>query len=85
MEVSASDKTVTAGGGCRWRDVDKAAVEHGLATLGGTVNDTGIGGLTLGGGYGWVNIPSLLSSEGPLMRPGLIDIGTADRSTGPGR
>ena len=54
VTVSPRDKTITCGGGCRWRDVDQAGAKHGLATLGGTVNDTGIGGLTLGGGYGWL-------------------------------
>ncbi|KAK5173813.1 uncharacterized protein LTR77_002494 [Saxophila tyrrhenica] len=39
-------------GGALWSDVDEAAWNHGLATVGGTVADTGIGGLTLGGGYG---------------------------------
>lgn len=39
-------------GGCLWSDVDAAAWEHKLATVGGTVADTGVGGLTLGGGYG---------------------------------
>ena len=53
VSVDPIAKTCTAQGGCLWEDVDKAAGEHGLATVGGTVNHTGIGGLTLGGGYGW--------------------------------
>ena len=48
-------KIIKAQGGCTWEDVDKAAGEHSLATVGGTVNHTGIGGLTLGGGYGWLS------------------------------
>ena len=54
VTVNPVDKTITAQGGCLWEDVDKAAGQHGLATVGGTVNHTGIGGLTLGGGYGWL-------------------------------
>lgn len=54
VTVNPVDKTITAQGGCLWADVDAAAGTHGLAIVGGTVNHTGIGGLTLGGGYGWL-------------------------------
>ncbi|KAL8773921.1 MAG: hypothetical protein Q9209_001351 [Squamulea sp. 1 TL-2023] len=53
--VDPWSRTITAQGGCLWADVDAAAGEHGLATVGGTINHTGIGGLTLGGGYGWLS------------------------------
>ncbi|KAL9623675.1 MAG: hypothetical protein Q9160_002131 [Pyrenula sp. 1 TL-2023] len=49
-----SSETITAEGGCLWEEVDDAASVHGLATVGGTVHHTGVGGLTLGGGYGWL-------------------------------
>lgn len=54
VTVDPSAMTIKAQGGCLWADVDQAAAEHGLAAVGGTVNHTGVGGLTLGGGYGWL-------------------------------
>jgi FAD/FMN-containing dehydrogenase len=55
LSVDAGRKLVTAGGGATWADVDTESVKHGLCTVGGTVSDTGVGGLTLGGGYGWLS------------------------------
>jgi FAD/FMN-containing dehydrogenase len=43
VEVDPAQKIITAQGGALWADVDEAAAEHGLATVGGTVNHTGIG------------------------------------------
>lgn len=72
VSVNVMARSITAQGGCTRADVDAAAGEpgeHGLATVGGTVNHTGIGGLTLGDGYGWVpgghglTIDNLLSVE----------------------
>ena len=52
--VNPTAKTLRVGGGANWGQVDVALAAHGLATVGGTVSDTGVGGLTLGGGYGFL-------------------------------
>lgn len=52
VSVDAEARTARAAGGVVWSELDAAAQRHGLATTGGTVSHVGIGGLTLGGGFG---------------------------------
>jgi len=54
VTVNPEKRTALAEPGARWTDFDIATQAHGLATTGGTVGDTGIAGLTLGGGFGWL-------------------------------
>ena len=54
VRVDKGARTIVAGAGCRWRDVDGAAGAEGLATTGGTISTTGIAGFTLGGGIGFL-------------------------------
>jgi FAD/FMN-containing dehydrogenase len=54
VRVDPRARQVWAQGGTKWRDYNRAAGLHGLATTGGVVSTTGIGGLTLGGGEGWL-------------------------------
>src|SRR6187549_1208755 len=53
-EVDAEARTVRAEGGLNWRELNEATAEHGLAVTGGVISTTGIAGLTLGGGLGWL-------------------------------
>ncbi|KAF2758568.1 FAD-binding domain-containing protein [Pseudovirgaria hyperparasitica] len=55
VDVDTATQRLAVGGGAVWGQVDQAGFKAGLATVGGTVADTGVGGLTLGGGYGWLS------------------------------
>jgi FAD/FMN-containing dehydrogenase len=54
VAVDPERGTVTAQGGATWAELNAAAGAHGLAVTGGAVSTTGIAGLTLGGGLGWL-------------------------------
>ena len=55
VRVDPAARTAVAGPGVIWREFDEATQQVGLATPGGTVSDTGLAGLTLGGGLGWIS------------------------------
>ena len=54
ISVEPAGRTVRAQGGLTWGEVDGACQQHGLAVTGGRVSSTGIGGLSLGSGSGWL-------------------------------
>ncbi len=54
VEVDAERRVAQAGGGATWSVFDAATHVHGLASTGGLISTTGIAGLTLGGGIGWL-------------------------------
>ncbi|MDE2294275.1 MAG: FAD-dependent oxidoreductase [Gammaproteobacteria bacterium] len=54
VSVNPAVAVASVQGGALWHDVDVATARHGLATTGGLVSSTGVGGFTLGGGTGWL-------------------------------
>jgi FAD/FMN-containing dehydrogenase len=69
VRVDAQSRTARADGGVLWADFDREAGAFGLATTAGVISTTGVAGLTLGGGIGWLvgkhgmTIDNLLSVE----------------------
>lgn len=55
VEVDAAARLARVGAGCNLGDVDRATQEHGLAATLGFVSATGVAGLTLGGGFGYLS------------------------------
>jgi len=54
VRIDSGMQLAYAQGGATWEDFDKATTAAGFVGVGGTVNHTGIGGLILGGGYGYL-------------------------------
>ena len=63
VRVDRDTRRAHVGGGATWAAVDAATAPHGLAVVGGTVSHTGVAGLTLGGGIGWLMSRQGLSSD----------------------
>ena len=54
VEVDPAARTARVAGGATWADFDRATQPHGLMSTGGRVSTTGVAGLSLGGGSGWL-------------------------------
>jgi FAD/FMN-containing dehydrogenase len=69
IDIDPTRQTARVGGGATWGEFNNAGYEFGLATTGGIISTTGVGGLTLGGGIGYLSrkcgltIDNLLSAE----------------------
>lgn len=55
VEVDPARRTARVEGGCTWADVDRTTHTFGLATPGGIISSTGVGGLATGGGFGYLS------------------------------
>jgi FAD/FMN-containing dehydrogenase len=64
--VDSDAKLAYVQGGALWADLDREGQLYGLSTPGGVVSDTGVAGLTLGGGYGWLRRTYGLSCDNVL-------------------
>src|SRR5215470_12755316 len=84
IHVDPGGRTVRAQAGATWGDFNRETELYGLATTGGVVSTTGIAGLTLGGGLGWLmgkhglaldNLLSvdMVTAEGQVLRASVDD------------
>ena len=82
VKVNPDEKLAEVEMGATWSEFDAATQRHGLATTGGVVSSTGVAGLTLGGGVGWLvrkhglscdNLVAaeLVNAEGEIVRTSL--------------
>jgi FAD/FMN-containing dehydrogenase len=74
ISVDPAARRVRVGAGVTWSEFDGATQEHGLATTGGRVSTTGVAGLTLGGGSGWLERRYGLTCDNLVS----VDLVTAD-------
>jgi FAD/FMN-containing dehydrogenase len=86
IDVDAQARTVRAEGGVVWSELNEATHAHGLATTGGIISTTGIAGLTLGGGLGWL-MPKLGLAADNLASAEIVsaagEVLTADAASHP--
>ena len=86
IHVDPQARTARAQGGATWGLFNRETQIHGLATTGGVISTTGIGGLTLGGGIGWLMgkhalaLDNLLSVELVLADGRVVKVSAAEHS-----
>lgn len=84
IRVDPEKRTARVEAGCTWGEVDQATHAFGLATVSGVISTTGVGGLTLGGGHGYLTrqygltIDNLLSADVVLANGQLVHANDAE-------
>lgn len=84
VHVDAENRTVRAGGGVTWAELDEATQEHGLAVTGGRLSALGVAGVALGSGAGWLEralgptsdslvAADVVLADGTVARAGLTE------------
>jgi FAD/FMN-containing dehydrogenase len=85
IHVEAKARRARAQGGVLWKELNRETQLHGLATTGGVIGSTGIAGLTLGGGFGWLlskhglALDNLVSAE-MVLADGSVQRASADEN-----
>ncbi len=86
IHVDPKARTARAQGGVTWREFNRETAVHGLATTGGVISTTGVAGLTLGGGLGWLMgkyglaVDNLLSVELVTASGDMLTAGSDEHS-----
>lgn len=86
IQVDPQRRIARVGGGATWGQVDAATQVYGLATPGGVFSETGVAGLTLGGGYGYLrnkyglSCDNLIGAEVVTAAGELIRVSSAEHS-----
>lgn len=86
VDVDTTNNTVKVGGGNIWNEVDAVTHEFGLAVPSGMVSSTGVGGLTLGGGVGYLSrkygltIDNLLEAEMVLADGSFVTVNAKEHT-----
>jgi FAD/FMN-containing dehydrogenase len=86
IRVDPEARRASVQSGCLWSEVDRETQQFGLATTGGVVSQTGVAGLTLGGGQGWLarkhgySCDNLVAADVVTADGGFV-VADADRNT----
>src|SRR3954467_12380286 len=75
IEVDAEARIARVGAGVTWGELDAATQEHGLAVTGGRMSTTGVAGLTLGSGSGWLERKLGVTRDNPPGGQGVAPAG----------